>query len=78
MFVLFSVAKLAFSFVPTKELQGKVELQMKSKTLVTHQVLRLMQRVSATYNLTSDLMSRQALIRVLPSDCQTIRTRYDE
>ena len=30
---------------------------MKSKTLVTHQVWGLMQRVSATYNLTSALMS---------------------
>ena len=53
-------------------------LQNKSKTLITRQVRGLMQRVSATYNLTSDQMSRQALIRVLTSDCQTIRTKYDE
>ena len=75
---MFPFAKIAFSFVKRKNLWRKVELQTKSKTLVTHQGWELMQRVSATYNLTSDQMSRQALIRVLTSDCQMIRTKYDE
>ena len=47
-------------------------LQIKSKTLVTRQVRGVMQRVSATYNLTSDLMSRQILIRVLLVSLSTL------
>ena len=47
-------------------------LQNKSKTLITRQVRGLMQRVSATYNLTSDLMSRQVLIRGLLVSLSTL------